>query len=251
MKLVVNQTLIDYAVHGKGRYVLLLHGWGTNRESFKELTAELAKQFTCVTIDLPGFGQSEAPPVAWGLDDYAAFLHDFLLKQHTSTDLYAVVGHSNGGAIAMQALASGALSAEKLVLLGSAGIRNKVPVRKLALKIIAKTGKAVTKPLPKHLQKRLRGKLYSSIGSDMLLVPHMQETFQKTVGQDVTQSAARVKAQTLLIYGALDDQTPVADGQKLAKVIPHAKLEVIPEVGHFVHNDAPAEVQTLVRDFLQ
>lgn len=250
MKLVVNQILVDYAIVGSGQPILFLHGWASSQAAFKDLVATLSSKFSCLTLDLPGFGQSEAPHKAWTVDDYSDFLHEFLAKLNYGQPLFAVVGHSNGGTIAIHGLASGAIHAQKLVLLGSAGVRNKDAAKKSALKIIAKTGKVVTKPLPAKVQNKLRGKLYSSIGSDMLLLPHMEETFKNIVGQDVTQEAGLVRARTLLIYGAQDDQTPVADGEKLTSIIPDARMEVVSDAGHFVQQDATEVVNRLVGEFL-
>ena len=75
-----------------------------------------------VAVDLPGFGGSEAPPAAWDLDDYAAFLEAFLRKLALDWP-YAIIGHSNGGALAIRALSSGTLKADKLVLLAASGVR--------------------------------------------------------------------------------------------------------------------------------
>ncbi|MBI4840809.1 MAG: alpha/beta fold hydrolase, partial [candidate division NC10 bacterium] len=60
-----------FSVEGRGEPVLLLHGWGASGQSFGGLTAALAEAFRVLAVDLPGFGWSQAPPVAWGIADYA------------------------------------------------------------------------------------------------------------------------------------------------------------------------------------
>ncbi len=250
MKIIVDDLLVAYERSGKGKIVLFLHGWGSDRKAFVQLTETLTDKYDCISVDLPGFGASDPPSKAWGLDDYAAFVRAFLAKIGVR-QLYAVAGHSNGGAVAIRGLALGQLKAARLLLLGSAGIRTKHSARKLALRAVAKTGKIMVRPLPKKTRNKLRGKLYSSIGSEMLLIPHMQETFQKTIGQDVQKDAARISVPTLIIYGNQDDSTPPEDGQKFSKLIAGSKLEIIVDAGHFVHIDQPEKVQALVREFLQ
>jgi pimeloyl-ACP methyl ester carboxylesterase len=249
MNVVVNGILTAYATQGKGKVVVLLHGWGSDLHTFDGLIVELSKNYACLVVDLPGFGGSEPPPAAWGLDEFGLHLQATLQKLGISSP-YAVVGHSNGGAVAIRALHAGSLTALRLVLLGSAGIRNKQSARRAALKLVAKTGKLITRPLPSAARTKLRNKLYRAAGSDMLLIPHMHQTFQKTVGQDVQQDAAYLKLPTLLVYGELDDATPPADGQKLAYLIQGSHLEIVPGAGHFVHLDKPAEVGALIKEFL-
>src|SRR5690606_35553393 len=149
---------------GKGKVVVFLHGWGSDHKAFTQMAEALTDKYDCIRVDLPGFGASDPPPKAWGLDDYAVFMKAFLAKIGVR-QLYAVVGHSNGGAVAIRSLALGKLKASRLLLLGSAGIRTKHSVRKLALRTLAKTGKIIATPLPQKTRKKLRGKLYTSIGS--------------------------------------------------------------------------------------
>ncbi len=142
MQLVVNQLLTNYSKTGRGRVVLLLHGWGDDCRTFNDLTKELSKKYTVVSLDLPGFGQTQAPQEIWNLDNYARFVGDFLAKLELSP--YAIVGHSNGGALSIRAVAQVILKPHKLVLLASSGIRDRQNLRRLGLKAVAKTGKAAT-----------------------------------------------------------------------------------------------------------
>lgn len=160
-------------------------------------------------------------------------------------------GHSNGGALAIRGLAGEVLAADKLVLLASAGIRNVYKGRNRALRIMAKTGKVFTMPLPKSVKQKLRRKVYKTIGSDMLIAEHMQETFKRVVTDDVTADAAKLTLPTLLIYGEDDESTPVWYGEQFHQLMPGSTLEVLPGAGHFVHLDRPDAVERALREFLQ
>src|SRR5207253_11125140 len=120
MQVVVDSLLTQYETKGTGKLVLLLHGWGDSAAGLRGLQSALAKKYQVLSLDLPGFGGTEPPTSVWGLDEYAAFVAHFLQKigvPHT----YLLVGHSNGGAIAVRGLGRGVLPADKLVLLDSAG----------------------------------------------------------------------------------------------------------------------------------
>jgi len=248
MQVVVDSLLTHYEVQGTGKVVLLLHGWGDSFKGLVGLQRELAKEYRVIALDLPGFGSTEAPKQTWGLAEYALFVAHFLAKVDEKK-LYLLAGHSNGGAIAIRGLAKGTLQADKLVLLASAGIRGEYKGRVRALRIVAKTGKALTLPLPKGVKQRLRKKAYSTIGSDMLVAEHLQETFKKVVTDDVRDDATNITIPTLLIYGENDTATPVAFGELLHEAIDGSTLEVLPGAGHFVHLDRTSDVVKAIREF--
>ncbi|MCW1908309.1 MAG: alpha/beta hydrolase [Candidatus Saccharibacteria bacterium] len=249
MQVVVNKLITRYELTGKGKTVLLLHGWGDTLAGFHDLTAALSEKHQVVVLDLPGFGQTQAPAEAWDLLDYAKFVRDFLKK--TKIKPSVIVGHSNGGAIALKGLGNGVLTADKLVLLASSGIRGEYKGRVKAARLITKTGKALSRPLPSTMRFRLRRKVYDTIGSDMLVAENLQESFKKIVADDVRPDAAKVKIPALLLYGDKDTATPLSYGKMLADEMPKAILDDISPAGHFVHHDQPEMVLNRIREFLK
>lgn len=250
MQVIVDSLLTHYEVHGKGKLVLLLHGWGDSVAGLKKLQSDLAKKHKVIAVDLPGFGGSQAPESVWGLDDYAYFVAHFLDKIDAKK-MAAIIGHSNGGAIAVRGMARGWLSADKLVLLASAGIRGEYKGRVKALRILTKAGKALTAPLPKSVKQRLRKKVYTTVGSDMLVAEHLQETFKKVVTDDVRTDAARLTLPTLLVYGDQDDSTPLAYAKMFNEAIAGSRLEVLPGAGHQLPAEESEKVTKLIEGFLK
>ncbi|MDB5176285.1 MAG: alpha/beta hydrolase [Candidatus Saccharibacteria bacterium] len=234
---------------GKGPAVLLLHGWGDSAKGFAATTAALASGYTVIAPDLPGFGASQAPDGVWNLDNYAKFLAQFLKKLNI-TDVHAVVGHSNGGAVAIRALSINAIKADKLILIASAGIRTTNQARKTIIKVIAKVGKVLTLWLPRSTRRKLQKKLYGSVGSDMFVAEDLKETFKLTVKQDVQADAAKLTLPTLLIYARDDTAVPLQDGKTYQRLIKGSSLSIIDNASHFVHVDQAADVNTLIKDFL-
>jgi pimeloyl-ACP methyl ester carboxylesterase len=250
MQVIVDGLLTTYEVSGKGQTVVLLHGWGDRAAGLADLQAQLAKHFAVLAPDLPGFGSTQTPQAVWVLENYAQFVANFLEKVAVK-NVYAFIGHSNGGAIAICGLGRGVLGADKLVLLATAGIRDSYQGRRKALRLLTKTGKALTAPLPVAAKQKLRRKVYDTIGSDMLVAEHLQETFKKIVTDDVQADAAKIVIPTLLIYGENDRATPVWYGEKFHELIDDSTLEILPAAGHFVHRDRPHEVIKAITEFLQ
>jgi pimeloyl-ACP methyl ester carboxylesterase len=249
MQIVVDKLLTRYDRAGKGKSIILLHGWADQAGGLATLSSELAKRYEVITPDLPGFGGTEMPAEAWGLDDFAAFVEHLLQKLGVS-DVYAYIGHSNGGAIAVRGLGSGRFKAQKLILLSGAGIRGLDSKRTAIVKTVAKTGKLLTAPLPASFQSKLRRTLYRRVGSDMLVAEHMSPTFKKIVADDVQADAGRLKLPTLLLYGANDQTTPPPVARRFHQLIKNSSLKIIPSAGHFVHRDQPAAVIKVVEEFL-
>lgn len=250
MNIVVDNLLTNYKLSGKGKLVVLLHGWGDSLEGLAGLQKRLAAHYQVLSVDLPGFGNTQAPPAVWGLDEYARFVAAVLEKLDLKQP-YAVIGHSNGGALAIRATGNGVLEPQKVVLLAASGIRTNNPGKRFFLKILAKTGNIATLWMPERYRRGLRKSLYGTVGSDMLAVPHLQETFKKTVRQDVQGDAAAIQAPTLLIYGADDEDVPPADGERYKQLISDSRLEIIGQAGHFIHHDQPEKVAGLIEDFLK
>jgi pimeloyl-ACP methyl ester carboxylesterase len=249
MQVVVDNLLINYVRQGSGRQLLLLHGWATSLADFDEVIKELHKNYDVTALDLPGFGASQIPEGDWGLEEYAKFAASFCRKVGIS-DLYGLVGHSNGAAIAIKAVARDILSPQKLVLLDASGIRTAQKGRLGAVKLAAKTAKILSLPLPSSTRKKLRRKLYSKVGSDYLTAENLSSSFKKIVSEDLQSEALKILIPTLLIYGEEDNVTPVAFGELYHQLIDGSTLEIVAGSSHFILKDKPEVVVKLVKDFL-
>lgn len=248
MQVVVDSLLTQYERMGKGKAILVLHGWGDSSAGWQTFSKELTDSFEVILVDLPGFGGTQSPEETWGLGDYATFVSTFLKKIRVQP--YAIIGHSNGGSISIRGLANKAFTADKLVLLDSAGIRTEYVGRKKAIRLVTKTGKLLTKPLPSSVRKKIRKRVYAAVGSDMFVVERLQETFKLVVTDDVQQDAATLELPTLLIYGEDDLSTPVQYGRMFHHLIAGSKLDIIAGAGHFAHLDKPVEVMKQIKEFL-
>jgi len=251
MNCIVNGKSINYTVSGEGvKNIVLLHGWGDSLATFSELSKIISKRYTVIALDLPGFGASDAPDSAWSLEGYAVFLVDFLKKIY-KTEIYAVVGHSNGGAIALKALSMNILSPDRLVLLASSGVRSGKSVRKKALNLSAKIVKIPLSVLPKTTKQKIKKVAYKKIGSDLLIAENLQETFKLVVGEDLSGQISGVDAKTLLIYGSEDKETPVSYGKVFNQALPNSELMIIQGASHYLHQKYTEKVAAKLESFLK
>lgn len=248
MKCIVQNLATEYLDEGSGTAVLFLHGWMDNLHTFDALAARLASRYRIVRLDLPGFGKTERPKEAWGLDEYVHFVDSFIKKLGVKVDTF--VGHSFGGRIIIKGAAEKIFHADKLVLIGSAGIAKRNTPRNLFFNIVAKLGKVATAIPPLSFwREKIRRRFYTHIGSDYADAGALRETFLKTILEDLSGSAQKIDTPTLLIWGKNDAAAPLSDGERLVRLIPQAKLEVL-DGGHFIHHERPEEVASLIRNFI-
>jgi pimeloyl-ACP methyl ester carboxylesterase len=244
---------IAQAIQGAGVPVVLLHGWGAKIELVWGLAAQLAPLGYCVyALDLPGFGQSAEPPQAWTVYDYARFVIAYLDAQQLAQ--VHLFGHSFGGRLSLIIGAEYPTRVQKIVLADSAGIRTPPPLlSQLRLRSYQMVRDTMYRVGARSLADNLRARYNRRYGStDFQQVSGiMRSTFINVVNEDLLAYAARVSAPTLLFWGDQDQDTPLWQGQKLAKTIPDAGLVVYPGAGHYSYLERLAETVSTMHYFFK
>jgi len=90
---------VRFSDKGKGRAVVLLHGFPENLNIWDEFSDQLAKSFRVIAIDLPGFGESESIGYVHLMERMAQCVQ--AVMHHLKLRRYVVVGHSMGGYVAI------------------------------------------------------------------------------------------------------------------------------------------------------
>jgi pimeloyl-ACP methyl ester carboxylesterase len=93
------ETPVRFSELGKGRVIVLLHGFLESLEIWKNLSEKLSKKFRVVAIDLPGHGESGCLGYIHPMELMAESVHAVLKHLKIRTCLMA--GHSMGGYVAM------------------------------------------------------------------------------------------------------------------------------------------------------
>jgi len=90
---------IRYSDEGKGRAIVLVHGFPENLQIWEEFSADLSKHFRVIAIDLPGFGESESIGYVHSMELMAQCVHEVM--RHLNLRRYILVGHSMGGYVGL------------------------------------------------------------------------------------------------------------------------------------------------------
>ncbi len=247
----IQEVETHYREAGAGTPVLLLHGWASSSEALAGVAAALAPRHRVLSVDLPGFGWSAAPPAAWGVFEYLA--HVTALLDRLGVKTTAVLGHSFGGRVAIALAARHPARVARLILVASAGIR---PPRTAANRLrvtattVLKAGAHL--PLIGGVIGRYLDRWRERVGSrDYRQAGALRPTFVRVVNEDLAPLLPQIAAPTLLLWGDQDREVGRPAVDLMAARIPGARLVVLPGAGHFPFQDAPDAFQREVTGFLQ
>jgi pimeloyl-ACP methyl ester carboxylesterase len=230
--------------------VVLLHGAGGDHLFWPPQIRRLPGCRVFV-LDLPGHGKSDQGGGQQTIESYAEQVLGWMeaVKLHRAV----LAGHSMGGAVA---LAVGIRHPERVLGLGlfSTGVRLNIPAEVLA---------DASSPTTFH---KAVGNLlswsFSSFASERLVelaASRMREVRPSVLYGDLlacscfdfTEQLGDVQAPVLILCGSDDRLTPVRYSQFMAGVIPGATLEIIPNAGHMVLQEAPEAVGQALAAFLK
>lgn len=239
MQIKVQGLNVNYIQYGKGKDILLLHGWGQNIEMMKPLGDAFCDRFRITIIDFPGFGQSEEPKEAWTIDKYSLMLEEFV--KQTGIKKPIVMGHSFGGRVAIRYSSRNPI--EKLVLFGSPCIRTNEDLS-LKVKILKKL-----KTLPGMNKFGEFMKQYIGSRDYKAASPIMRQTLVEVVNEDLSKYAREIEEPTLLIWGEQDTEAPVSEAQELEKIMMDAALIILPGT-HYAYLENLSRVITILNNFI-
>ena len=213
--------------------IIILHGWGSNKELMKTSFASYMSSFRHIYIDLPGFGNSTCNTTLT-TQDYARIIELLMIHINASKDI--IVGHSFGGKVATL------LEPKVLVLLSSAGIYISKP-----LKVSAKI--ALFKAVKLFGSEKLRS-IFVAEDAKELSEP-MYQTFKKVVNEDFTKEFETFPNKALLCWGKEDTATPLSSGEKIAELIEDSTLETYDGEHYFFMQYAEDISKKIENSFLE
>jgi pimeloyl-ACP methyl ester carboxylesterase len=245
--------------------LLCLHGGpGFDHSMLKSALSPLQDAAQVVFLDHRGQGRSdESTPERWNLDTWIQDVVD--LCDLLELEQPVILGQSFGGVVALGVAIRHPELASKLIVSSSIG-RFRLD---RALPMFERLGGADARSVAERYfrdpnQERLAEfmavclPLYNPTPLDpdalarVVLRPQVGFHFFRGEGftYDWFDELDRIRCPTLILAGALDPITTLADHEDLAAAIPGSRLEAFPDAGHGVFRDKPAEALALIRDFV-
>lgn len=250
---------VRYADRGFGdSVVLLLHGFGGDLDNWMFNLDSLAEKHRLLALDLPGHGQSVKTNVDPSLSGMATFVRKFL--DVLSVSSVHVVGHSMGGAIAMQLASDSPETVKSLGLICSAGLgpdinsdylRGFVEAQsqqelKLVLQQLFADESLVNLQLVNDLlnYKRIDGVEATLNALSETLISAGEQTF-------LTDNIVASGIPVLVIWGKQDRIIPVSHAQNYSAAGGSCvEVEIFDSAGHMVQMEKAYEVNRSLLNFL-
>lgn len=259
-------------MHGhEGPAIVLLHGFGANGFTWNRWVPDLAMDHRILVVEMKGAGVSPKPRGEdYGPREQALLLHRLILQKELKE--LTLVGHSLGGGIALltalHLLAEKPTRLKRLVLIAGAAYPQPIPS---FIRIAAKPriGALALRLLPARFI--IRQALQMAYYDPGLITDSQVEAYaepirtlqgryalsrmaRQIVPEDMDAVVARypeMAVPTLLIWGREDRIVPLGVGQRLARELPSARLEIIEECGHMPQEEKPRESLEIFRSFLK
>lgn len=228
--------------------VILIHGAGGTHLNWPPQIRRLDGQ-PVLAVDLPGHGKSEGVG-RQAIAEYAADIIAFMdaLKLRAAV----IVGHSMGGAVALTLAIQHPKRVLGLGLIGSGARLRVAPALLESAANPATFASAVQRVTEFSYGPQADPRLKELGGQRMAETrpPVLYGDFLACDGFDVSDDLPRLKTRTLVLVGKQDRMTPLKYSQALADVIPNARLQIVPDAGHMLMLEQPAEVASALADFL-
>ena len=234
---------MPYLEGGRGEPLVLVHGFGGDKDNFTRLARHLTPHLRVIIPDLPGFGDASRDPTArYHVDAQVARLRAFIVG--LGLDAVHLGGNSMGGFIATQYAATYPDAVRSLWLLDAAGtalahdtdvIKNYLATGDLPLLVHrvedydAMLGAVTLRrpPLPFSLKRMLA---LRAVGDLALHARIFREIGAESPTLDDRLSL--IRAPTLVVWGQDDRILNPAAAAALGTRIARAAVEVLPATGH-------------------
>ena len=246
----VDGANVHWTSAGSGaQAVIFVHGWTCDDSSWSAQVPVLSAKYRVITLDLPGHGKSAAPAGGkFSMQNFARAIE--AVRAEAGVDHVVVVGHSMGTPVirTYQLMfpqhVAGMVIVDGAVLLPGAPSGFTPPDVAGPAGLTAREGMirgmfsaATTPALQEHILKMMLG------APEATAVGAMNAMF----GDTSWQSAEPVKIPVLGVFAA---NSQLDDGDAMKTVFPTAEVHEVPETGHFLMLEKPAEFNKLLGDFL-
>lgn len=239
----------------KHETIVLLHGFGANKDNFTRFSRKLTDQYHVILPDSVGFGESSRIENAqYNSDAQATRLHQFITQ--LGIKQIHLGGSSMGGHISLAFAAKYPQQVKSLLLLDSGGFWS-VP----RMPIFANFGSGKNPLIIENEEDYL--KLYQVVMSNPPFVPQfmlrefaqdslknaaLERNISTQLATDpIEQRAKTVKTPTLVIWGKEDQLLDVKTTQTIKALMPQAQIIIMDNTGHLPMLEAPTKV---AKDYL-
>jgi 3-oxoadipate enol-lactonase len=252
-------TKIHYESYGQGAPLVLLHALSLNRYAWTHQAFAFARTNRVIVLDQRGHGLSDKPASGYAITEMTRDL--LAVLDHAGVADAVLVGNSAGGMVALQAALDAPERVRALVVVSSA--------TNLAPHVPSQVLEAYTNRFEAAFDFMMDGALSARTKRERPEVAaflhdafRVRENFAREVflscirdpggvfGWNIEDRLTAVQKPALVLAGEEDQSIPMEAVRRLASALPHAQLEVVPDVGHYHALERPDDFNRRLRAFL-
>ncbi len=252
-----DQGILHYEVYGRGRPVILLHGWLGSWGLWQETMAYLGQYFRTYALDFWGFGESGRQHPTFSVQDFVAMVHQFM--DRLGIEEAPLVGHSMGGTVSLSVAIQFPERVSKVVVIGSPIVGSSLALmlklagyRPIAVMVFnamwaLRLGLKILGPLissdPNFYEMMDRDLSKTTLESFLLSIASLRET-------DLRLQLNQIKVPALGMYGDKDVIVHPDQWQPMQAGIPNSHIKRYEDAGHFIMLDKPQDFIETLKFFL-
>ena len=238
--------------------VIILHGWTYSVNKWHPFI-DLLKQkgVSAKLLKIPGL--TEKINKVWTVNDYIEWLR-LEIDPYSSSErsesrssrqarTVILIGHSNGGRIALNFSVKYPNLVSQLVLIDSAGVYHDdlvIRMKRLIFKSIAKIAKKISN------SQKLKNFLYKIVGEDDYkdATQNMKQTMLNLINSDRFLKFGNITIPTLIIWGKNDKIISLSDGKLMNELIKGSKLYIVENARHSPQFTNPKEGADIIYEYI-
>jgi 3-oxoadipate enol-lactonase len=250
-----SSELLYFTEHGAGPSLLLVHGLMVTGEMFGPVIEQLTARHRVIVPDLRGHGRNRKLPPPYTAAQLASDLGRLL--DHLGIDSTAVLGYSQGGAIAQQLVLDHPRLCDRLVLVCTYAFNMATPRERLEGHLLPllvnilgtrRLAKLVVSQGAKQLRKE-RAEWLAGLMADQdrrLMV----SAWREAMAFDSRGRLSEIKCPALVVAAANDQAVPVHHAQMLHDGIPGSRLVIVDGADHTLIWTHADELVRVTEEFL-
>lgn len=237
------------------RTVVLVHGIGdAGAADWDDVVPVLAQEFHVLRFDLPGFNHASKANALYSPENYVAFIK-YITDKYARRPFY-LVGHSMGGALSLRYTAMYPEDVERLVVASVPSLLHRLAYTQFLSNRGVDWLPSLYPGQKRHLQNLVNSVLLraETLGLEPEAILSTAENRERYLQGDPGKIAGlalaledfspylpKVRAPTLILWGAKDPIAPLRTGKALASMLPAAELKIFPQGQHTPMEDELAE----------
>jgi pimeloyl-ACP methyl ester carboxylesterase len=252
-----DQGIVHYEVYGRGRPVILLHGWLGSWGLWQDTMGFLGQQYRTYAMDFWGFGESGKKRESYAVQDFVVLVDQFM--EQLGIECAPLVGHSMGGTVSLSVAIQYPQRVRKVVVIGSPIVGSSLSLllhlfgRKMVAALVyhnlwaLKLGYRLLAPFytrdPRWPEMMNRDLSSITLESFLTSIATLRET-------DLRSQISSIEVPVMGMYGDKDIVVHPEQWKLIKAGLPGARVERFSTAGHFIMLDQPKEFVKTLADFL-